>query len=181
MLLTIDGGRIGTPSSKRQSRFPHLGMVLKALQAPLVLILPFSSCSRNSTTSLDELHSSLTSAAGLASETCQFFNLPWGKNQAAAGVPVYTAVWIGMFISALIIALTGVRPLQLVDVSIIFGMVIMPLTYYPILRVAADKKIMGAHVNNRFDTVVGSIFLVLITAAAAAAIPLMIVTHSGKP
>jgi manganese transport protein len=86
-----------------------------------------------------------------------------------------------MFISALIIALTGVRPLQLVDVSIIFGMVIMPLTYYPILRVAADKKIMGAHVNSRFDTIVGSIFLVLITAAAAAAIPLMIVTHSGKP
>jgi Mn2+/Fe2+ NRAMP family transporter len=86
-----------------------------------------------------------------------------------------------MFVVALIIALTGVRPLQLVDYSIVFGMVIMPLTYYPILRVAADKNVMGKHVNSKFDTIVGIVFLGLITAAAIAAIPLMIVTHSGQP
>src|SRR4051812_10782887 len=73
--------------------------------------------------------------AGAAVETalsgaynvCQFFDLPWGKNQPAKRVPLYTAVWIGMFILALIIALTGLRLLQLVNISIIFGMVIMPL------------------------------------------------------
>jgi Mn2+/Fe2+ NRAMP family transporter len=57
----------------------------------------------------------------------------------------------------------------------------MPLTYYPILRVAADKNIMGRHVNSRMDTIVAAVFLVLITVAAAAAIPLMIMTHSGRP
>jgi Mn2+/Fe2+ NRAMP family transporter len=112
---------------------------------------------------------------------CQFFNLNWGKNQAVKSVPAYTATWVGMFVVALIIALTGVRPLQLVNYSIIFGMVIMPLTYYPILRVAADKKVMGKHVNSKFDTVIGLAFLGLITAAAIAAIPLMILTHSGQP
>ncbi len=112
---------------------------------------------------------------------CQFFNLNWGKNQPVKSVRVYTVAWLGMFLLALTIALTGVRPLQLVDLSIVFGMVIMPLTYYPILRVAADKTIMGKHVNSRFDTVVGIIFLVLITAAAIAAIPLMVLTHSGQP
>jgi Mn2+/Fe2+ NRAMP family transporter len=71
--------------------------------------------------------------------------------------------------------------LDLVNVSIIFGMVIMPLTYYPILHVAADRKIMGTHVNSRFLTTMGVAFLVLITIAAVTAIPLMIVTHSGKP
>jgi manganese transport protein len=86
-----------------------------------------------------------------------------------------------MFLLALIIALTGVRPLQLVDLSIIFGMVIMPLTYYPILRVAADKKVMGKHVNSKSDTIIGIVFLVLIMAAAIAAIPLMVLTHSGQP
>jgi Mn2+/Fe2+ NRAMP family transporter len=116
-----------------------------------------------------------------AYNVCQFFNLNWGKNQPAKSVPVYTATWIGMFVVALIIALTGVRPLQLVDYSIVFGMVIMPLTYYPILRVAADKNVMGKHVNSKFDTIVGIVFLGLITAAAIAAIPLMIVTHSGQP
>jgi manganese transport protein len=112
---------------------------------------------------------------------CQFFNLNWGKNQPVKSVPIYTAAWVGMFLLALIIALTGVRPLQLVDLSIIFGMVIMPLTYYPILRVAADKKVMGKHVNSKSDTIIGIVFLVLIMAAAIAAIPLMVLTHSGQP
>jgi manganese transport protein len=40
---------------------------------------------------------------------------------------------------------------------------------------------MGGHVNSRMDTIVGTIFLVLITIAAIAAIPLMIATHSGRP
>jgi manganese transport protein len=116
-----------------------------------------------------------------AYNVCQFFNLEWGKSRPAKSVPVYTATWIGMFILAMVIALTGVRPLQLVNISIIFGMVIMPLTYYPILRVAADKNIMGKHVNSKTDSSVGIVFLVLITIAAIAAIPLMIITRSGKP
>jgi len=135
------------------------------------------------------LFGTMACVAGAAVETalsgaynvCQFFNLEWGKNQRAKSAPVYTATWLAMFALALIIAVTGVKPLKLVEVSIIFGMVIMPLTYYPILRVAADKNVMGKHVNNKADTVVGIAFLVLITVAAVAAIPLMIVTHSGKP
>lgn len=112
---------------------------------------------------------------------CQFFKLPWGKNQSAKSVPVFTASWVGMFVLALLIGATGVHPLQLVNISVIFGMVIMPLTYYPILRVAADKNIMGSRVNSRMGTIVGAIFLILIVVAAAVAIPLMIVTHSGRP
>jgi Mn2+/Fe2+ NRAMP family transporter len=127
--------------------------------------------------------------AGAAVETalsgaynlCQFFNFAWGKNQPAKAVPVFTTAWIGMFAVALVIAATGLRPLKLVNISIVFGMAIMPLTYYPILRVAADKNIMGKHVNNRVDTIVGTAFFVLITIAAIAAIPLMVVTHSGQP
>ena len=126
--------------------------------------------------------------AGAAIETalsgaynaCQFFNLPWGKNQPVKSVKTYTAIWIAMFMVGVLTA-AGIRPLQLVNISIIFGMVILPLTYYPILRVAADKKIMGKHVNNVSDTIIGVIFLVLITVAALAAIPLMVITHSGTP
>ncbi len=112
---------------------------------------------------------------------CQFFNLAWGKNRSAKSVPAFTASWVGMFVVALLIGATGVRPLQLINISVIFGMVIMPLTYYPILRVAADKNIMGDHVNSRMDTIVGAMFLILIMVAAALAIPLMVVTHSGRP
>jgi manganese transport protein len=131
----------------------------------------------------------LACIAGAAIETglsgaynvCQFYKLEWGKDGPAKDVPVFTAGWVSMFLLALIIALTGVRPLELVNVSIIFGMVVMPLTYYPILRAAADKKLMGKHVNTRFDTAVGWLFLAIITAAAVAAVPLMILTNSGRP
>lgn len=57
----------------------------------------------------------------------------------------------------------------------------MPLIYYPILRVAADKGIMGEHANRRVVNIIAGIFLVLITIAAIAAIPLMLLTHSGQP
>jgi Mn2+/Fe2+ NRAMP family transporter len=131
----------------------------------------------------------LACVAGAAVETnlsgaynfCQFFNLPWGKNRPIKEVYIYTASWMGMLVLACVIALTGISPLDLVNVSIIFGMVIMPLTYYPILRVASDENIMGKHVNSRFLTFTGAAFLILITVAAIAAIPLMIVTHWGKP
>jgi Mn2+/Fe2+ NRAMP family transporter len=112
---------------------------------------------------------------------CQFFNLQWGKNRPAKDVWAFTLGWVGMLALALIIAVTGVRPLELVNISIIFGMVVMPLTYYPILRAASDKNLMGKHVNGKFDTVIGTVFLVLISIAALAAIPLMVLTDAGKP
>ena len=112
---------------------------------------------------------------------CQFFNLRWGKNQKARDVPAFSLTWIGMLIVAALLVLSGIDALNLVNISVVFGMAVMPLTYYPILRVAMDRGIMKRHVNSRSDTAVGMIFLVLITAAALAAIPLMIVTGSGKP
>jgi Mn2+/Fe2+ NRAMP family transporter len=94
------------------------------------------------------LFGALACIAGAAVETalsgayniCQFFNLPWGKDLSPGSAPVYTASWLGMFAFALVIALTGVRPLQLVNISVVFSMVVMPLTYYPILRVARTRK-----------------------------------------
>jgi manganese transport protein len=59
---------------------------------------------------------------------CQFYNLEWGKDRSASEAPVFTAGWSLMLAIALIIAVTGARPLMLVNVSIIFGMVVMPLT-----------------------------------------------------
>jgi Mn2+/Fe2+ NRAMP family transporter len=60
-------------------------------------------------------------------------------------------------------------------------MVVMSLTYYPIMRAAMDRGIMKENVNSRTDTAVGILFLILITAAAVTAISLMILTDSGQP
>jgi Mn2+/Fe2+ NRAMP family transporter len=81
---------------------------------------------------------------------------------------------------SLFMVLTGSQPLTLVNTSIVFGMVVMPLTYYPILR-AADTGMMGSHANNPSVTILGIIFLLLITLSAIVAILLMVLTHSGRP
>jgi Mn2+/Fe2+ NRAMP family transporter len=60
-------------------------------------------------------------------------------------------------------------------------MVILPFTYYPILRMAADRGVMGKHANKRVINILGALALLLIVLAALAAIPLMVITDSGKP
>lgn len=112
---------------------------------------------------------------------CQFYDLPWGKNLRAREVPAFAVSWIGTLVVAALLVFSGFDPLTLVNISVVFGMVVMPFTYYPIIRVAMDRHIMKRHVNSRTNTALGVLFLVLITVAALAAIPLMILTDSGQP
>jgi Mn2+/Fe2+ NRAMP family transporter len=86
-----------------------------------------------------------------------------------------------MLTVAAVLGLSAFDPLKLVNISVVFGMVVMPLTYYPIMRVAMDRGIMKRHANSRWDNVIGILFLFLISAAALSAIPLMILTDSGQP
>ncbi|MFN2570229.1 MAG: hypothetical protein ABR537_01265 [Gemmatimonadales bacterium] len=112
---------------------------------------------------------------------CQFFGFRWDKNVPPREVPRFTAGWVGTLLLALLIAVTGIKALTLVNFSIIFGMVIMPLTYYPILVAARDPALMGRHVTGKVQDLFGWVFFGVIVVAALAAIPLMIATHSGQP
>jgi Mn2+/Fe2+ NRAMP family transporter len=94
---------------------------------------------------------------------------------------VVTGIWIAMILAASAIALTGIEPTTLMNISIIFGMVIMPLTYYAIVRGAGDKKILGKHAKNKFLNFAGWSMLAVITIAPLAAIPLMMVPSGGQP
>ncbi|HET9581126.1 MAG TPA: divalent metal cation transporter [Usitatibacter sp.] len=130
----------------------------------------------------------LSAIAGAATETAlasaysiaQFFRLPWGKDKKLEEARIYHACWIAMMLAGLAIASTGVNAVDIVEYSVIFAVVVLPFTYYPILRVAGDRRLMGEHVNSRAVNVLGWTFLVLIAISAAAAVPLMIVTHMGE-
>jgi Mn2+/Fe2+ NRAMP family transporter len=74
---------------------------------------------------------------------------------------------------------TGVDPILVTEVSVVFSAVALPLTYFPILVVANDPDYMGEHVNGRLANSLGMVYLVLIGVAAVAAIPLMIWTRMG--
>jgi manganese transport protein len=112
---------------------------------------------------------------------CQFFGIKWGKNKPPRSVPQFTALWSGMLALALALALTGLKPLTIVNFSIIFGAVILPLTYYPILTAAGDRALMGEHVTKSWQHLLGWIFFGIIVLIALAALPLMILTDGGQP
>jgi Mn2+/Fe2+ NRAMP family transporter len=75
---------------------------------------------------------------------------------------------------------TGVDPIMITELSVVFSAVALPLTYFPILVVANDPQYMGDEVNGRVRNGLGVVFLVVILVAAVAAVPLLIVTGMGS-
>jgi len=122
------------------------------------------------------IETALSSAYNLA----QFAGWPWGKERPKRETGRFTLSWILVFALGAIIALTGVNPVEIVEYSIVFSVVILPLTYFPVLMVARDRRIMGRHANGALANTLGWFFLALISLAAVAAIPLLVLTHGGK-
>jgi Mn2+/Fe2+ NRAMP family transporter len=122
------------------------------------------------------VETALTGAYNLA----QFLGWPWGKWRKPAGAPRFTIAWVAMLALATLINLLGVNPVQVVEYSIVFSVLILPLTYLPLLMAAGDRRVMGAHANGRVANALGWFFLVLVSLAGLAALPLMVLTHGGK-
>ena len=79
------------------------------------------------------------------------------------------------------IVLTGVDVMTLVEFAVLFSILVLPLTYLPLLLLSGDRKYMGQYVNGPVgeDAWAGSIFAI-ITAAAIAALPLYFLTSGGN-
>ena len=122
------------------------------------------------------IENALTGAYNMA----QFFGWPWGKFRAPREAARFTLSWISVFVMAAAIVLTGVDPVAVVEYSIVFSVVILPLTYFPMLLVARDKDVMGKFANGVIANVLGWGYLAVICVAAVAAIPLLIATHGGQ-
>jgi manganese transport protein len=122
------------------------------------------------------IETALASAYNLA----QFAGWPWGKHRPKRDTGRFTLSWLAIFLLASLVALSGVNPVSVVEYSIVFSVIILPLTYFPVLMVARDKRIMGSHVNGVIADALGWLYLVLISVAAVAALPLFILTHGGK-
>ena len=110
----------------------------------------------------------------------QFLGWPWGKYRAPAEAARFHVVMILSLIVAVGVLFTGVDPVQVTEISVVFSAIALPLTYLPILIVANDPRYMGTRVNGRATNFFGLIFLGLILVASVAAIPLMIVTGAGS-
>jgi Mn2+/Fe2+ NRAMP family transporter len=122
------------------------------------------------------IETALSSAYNFA----QFAGWPWGKSKRPRDAPRFALTWAAVFVVGTLIVMSGIDPVQVVEYSIVFSVVVLPFTYFPVLVVARDKRIMGTHANGRLSNVLGWFYLLFISAAALAAIPLFLITHAGE-
>lgn len=110
----------------------------------------------------------------------QFFGWEWGRHAKPWEAPRFTIAWAGLMLLALLIDLTGVDVMSLVEYAIVFSIVVLPLTYFPLMLLAEDKSYMGEKANKWLATILGWLFFVIVTVAAIAAIPLYLLTSGGQ-
>jgi Mn2+/Fe2+ NRAMP family transporter len=130
----------------------------------------------------------LFAISGAAVETCmanaysvaQFFGWEWGRHKKPWEAPRFTLAWITFLLLALAIVLTGVDVMVLVEYAVLFSIIVLPLTYLPLMLLAGDTSYMGQYANKWLAKSLGWLFFGIVTAAAIAAIPLYVLTSGGQ-
>lgn len=111
---------------------------------------------------------------------CQYFGWQWGKFVEPLQAARFHTILLGLCILGPGVLLTTVDPIMVTEYSVVFSAIALPLTYVPILIVANDRTYMGDRVNGRLANLCGTVVLVPVLIASAAAIPLMIITRVGQ-
>jgi manganese transport protein len=122
----------------------------------------------------------IDSAFSGAYNVAQFFGWEWGKYRHNVGAPRFTLAWIVMVVLGFLIVVTGVDPILVTELSVIFSVVALPLTYIPILLVANDRAYMRSYTNGPLANVFGIFYLLVVLVIAVAAVPLLILSHMGQ-
>jgi manganese transport protein len=126
--------------------------------------------------------------SGAAIDTCfsgaynlaQFFGWEWGKYRGPRGAPRFTLTWMAFLGLGFLIIITGVNPLYVTELAVVFSVVAMPLTYVPILLVARDHGYMGEYANGRLGNALGWTYFGVIAIIALSAVPLLVLTNLGQ-
>jgi Mn2+/Fe2+ NRAMP family transporter len=110
----------------------------------------------------------------------QYFGWQWGKYVRPRQAARFHVVVLLAVLAGVAGVLTTADPIKVTEYSIVFSAVALPLTYFPILVVANDPVYMGRRVNGPVANALGTVFLVIVTVASVAAIPLMLITAAGQ-
>jgi len=110
----------------------------------------------------------------------QYAGWKWGKRLPKRKTHKFTASWMSILILGGALIMTGIDPVELTEYAVIFSVLVMPLTFFPILKVANNHTIMGKFVNGRFRKITSHVFFGIIILVSIAAVPLMILSQQGK-
>jgi manganese transport protein len=122
----------------------------------------------------------IDTAFSTAYNLAQFWGWEWGKYRPKRVASRFTLAWLVAFAVGYVIVSTGVDPIQLTEYSVVFSVVILPLTYLPVLLVARDRAFMGEHANGPVSSFFGWLYLLIIVVVAIAAVPLLTITNAGS-
>jgi Mn2+/Fe2+ NRAMP family transporter len=122
------------------------------------------------------VESSLSGAYSIS----QFLGWKWGKHEEPLKVPRFTFSWLAILVIGAGIILSGIDPISLTEYAVIFSVVLMPLTYWPIFRMAQSRKVMGQYANKWFANGMGWLFFIVVCIVSVAAVPLMILSNRGQ-
>jgi manganese transport protein len=109
----------------------------------------------------------------------QYFGWSWGKLVGPHKASRFHSLVLLTVVAATGLILTTIDPVKLTEYSVVLSAVALPLTYFPILVAANDRSYLGDDVNPRWVNALAGFFLVLITAASLAALPLLFATKAG--
>jgi len=70
--------------------------------------------------------------------------------------------------------------MTLVELAILFSILVLPLTYLPLLLLAGDRQYMREHTNGWLAKGLGWFYFTIISVAALSAIPLYLLTSGGN-
>ncbi|MFI7466751.1 NRAMP family divalent metal transporter [Nonomuraea sp. NPDC049646] len=110
----------------------------------------------------------------------QYFGWRWGKRVRPRDAARFHVVVLVAVVLAAALILTTVDPVMVTEYSLVFSAAALPLTYLPVLMIANDPDYMDDRVNSRFTNAVGTAYMILLSAVAVAAIPLLIATKAGQ-
>jgi manganese transport protein len=159
----IQGELLGTVALVAEAPLGQIGLIL-ALVGALAAI------------SGAAIDSSFSGAYSIA----QFFGWEWGKYRHNSGAPRFTLAWMVMLVLGFLIVVTGVDPILVTELSVVFSVVALPLTYVPILLVANDRAYMGRYANGPVANLAGGFYLFVVFVIAVAAVPLLLLSNMGQ-
>jgi Mn2+/Fe2+ NRAMP family transporter len=85
-----------------------------------------------------------------------------------------------MLLVAVALAYTGVDPIQVTIVTMVFAAASLPFTFLPLLIVANDRDYVGEQKNTGPINVVSVLILGLLLLVTVASIPLLVITGGGS-
>jgi manganese transport protein len=125
------------------------------------------------------LGASIEVSQSTAQALAQFFGWSWGASKKPRDVSAFTIAYGLAIAAAVVILYSGADPVKITVISMVFAVVALPFTLLPMLLVANDTTYMGDKRNGVLSNTIGVVFLVILTVAGLAALPLLVITGSG--